>query len=225
MDIIKLNAKPRGNTGKGAARALRREGRIPAVLYGAGIDSQPLSVSIQELERMFNSPEFTRGLINLATGEAGKSQRTVMIKEFQRDPVKEHYLHIDFYEVKMDQKIATMVPVTTTGISQGVEDGGILQIIRRELEVYCLPANIPEQIEIDISELDVGDSVHVSEIPLSSGVEIPYEADFTILTVVSPKMEAPEEEEAEEGEEGEREEGEEEGGEAAADEESQSSEE
>ncbi|MFP4158117.1 MAG: 50S ribosomal protein L25/general stress protein Ctc [Desulfobacterales bacterium] len=223
MDIVKLNAKPRGNTGKGAARALRREGRIPAVLYGSGIDSQPLSVSIQELERMFNSPEFSRGLINLATGESGKSQRTVMIKEFQRDPVKEHYLHIDFYEVKMDQKIATMVPVTTTGTSKGVEEGGILQIIRRELEVYCLPANIPEQIEIDISELDVGDSVHVSEIPLSSGVEIPYEADFTILTVVSPKMEVPEEEAAgeEEAEEGE----EEEGGEAAADEESESSEE
>ncbi|MFW6052704.1 MAG: 50S ribosomal protein L25/general stress protein Ctc [Desulfosalsimonas sp.] len=208
MDIVKLNAQPRRETGKGAARALRRTGRIPAVLYGSG-DNQPLSVSVQELERMFNSPEFTRGLINLVVENGGTGQRTVMIKEFQRDPVKEHYLHIDFYEIKMDQKISTMVPVTTTGTSKGVEEGGILQIIRRELEVYCLPANIPEQIEIDISELDVGDSVHVSEIPLSKGVEIPYDVDFTILTVVSPKMEAPEEEaeaeELEEGEEGEKE--------------------
>lgn len=194
MDIIKLNATPRSQTGKGAARTLRREGRIPAVLYGASIETQPLSVNIQELERMFNSPKFTRGLINLAVDNGGTSQQTVMIKEFQRDPVKDHYLHIDFYEIKMDQKIAVMVPVTTTGISKGVEEGGILQIIRRELEVYCLPANIPEQIEIDITALEMGDSVHVSEVALPESVEIPYEVDFTILTVVSPKMEEPEEE-------------------------------
>lgn len=213
MDIVNLNAEKRSLTGKGAARALRREGRIPAVLYGSDIDTEPLSVSIQELERMFNSPAFSRGLINLAVKNGKTGSRTVMIKEFQRDPVKNHYLHIDFYEIKMDRKIATMVPVVTTGTSKGVEEGGILQTIRRELEVYCLPANIPEQIEIDISELDVGDSVHVSEIPLAEGVEIPYEADFTILTVVSPKMEAPEEEEAEEAEE-------EEAGEAPEDEQS-----
>lgn len=207
MDIIQLNAKPRTQTGKGAARALRREGRIPAVLYGANIETQSLSVNIQELERMFNSPKFTRGLINLAVENGGANKPTVMIKEFQRDPVKDHYLHIDFYEIKMDQKISVMVPVTTTGVSKGVEEGGILQIIRRELEVYCLPANIPEQIEIDITELDMGDSVHVSEVALPQSVEIPYEVDFTILTVVSPKMEEPEEEllEEEEGlEEGEK---------------------
>ncbi|MFP4193336.1 MAG: 50S ribosomal protein L25/general stress protein Ctc [Desulfosalsimonas sp.] len=222
MDIVKLNAQTRRETGKGAARALRKQGRIPAVLYGSDIDSQPLSVSVQELERMFNSPQFSQGLINLMVGNSGTSQRTVMIKEFQRDPVKDHYIHIDFYEIKMDQKLSTMVPVTTTGTSKGVDEGGILQIIRRELEVYCLPANIPEQIEIDISELDVGDSVHVSEIPLAEGVEIPYDADFTILTVVSPKMEAPEEEaEVEELEEGE---GAEEGTEGAGGEESESTE-
>lgn len=206
MDIVKLNAQTRHNTGKGPARALRRTGRIPAVLYGSDIDTQKLSVSIQELERMFNDPKFSRGLINLAVQDGGSKQRTVMIKEFQRDPVKEHYLHIDFHEIKMDEKLSTMVPVTTSGTSKGVDEGGILQIIRRELEVYCLPANIPEQIEIDITNLDVGDSVHVSEIQLEEGIEIPYEVDFTILTVVSPKMEAPEEEtaeeEAEEGEEG-----------------------
>lgn len=192
MDIIQLNAKPRQKTGKGAARALRRQGRIPAVLYGAGRDTQPISVSIQELERMFNNPKFTRGLINLAVENGGDSRQTVMIKEFQRDPAKDHYLHIDFYRIQMDQKLSVMVPVTTTGTSKGVEEGGILQIIRRELEVYCLPANIPEQIEIDITELEIGDSVHVSEIPLPEGVEIPYEVDFTILTVVSPKMAEPE---------------------------------
>ncbi|MCF8094858.1 MAG: 50S ribosomal protein L25/general stress protein Ctc [Desulfobacteraceae bacterium] len=206
MDIVKLNAQSRRETGKGPARALRRSGRIPAVLYGSGIDTQKLSVSIQELERMFNDPQFSRGLINLAVEAGGTKQRTVMIKEFQRDPVKEHYLHIDFHEVKMDEKLSTMVPIVTTGISKGVEEGGILQIIRRELEVNCLPANIPEQIEIDITNLDVGDSVHVSEVQPGEGVEVPYEADFTILTVVSPKMEAPEEEageeETEEGEEG-----------------------
>ena len=221
MEIIKLNAEPRQETGKGASRSLRRAGRIPGVLYGADFETKQLSVGIQELERMFNNPKFTRGLINLVGGDGGKKPRTVMIKELQQDPVKDHYLHIDFYEIKMDQKLATMVPVTTTGTSKGVEEGGILQIIRRELEVYCLPANIPEQIEVDISELDVGDSVHVSELQVAEGVEIPYEADFTILTVVSPKMEEPEEEVEEEEalEEGE------EGAEGAEGEESESSEE
>ncbi|MGM0452886.1 MAG: 50S ribosomal protein L25/general stress protein Ctc [Thermodesulfobacteriota bacterium] len=198
MDIVKLNARTRTETGKGPARQLRRQGRIPANLYGPDLDNMSISVSIQELERMFNSPQYAQGLINLVVQGDQSYDKTVMIREFQIDPVKAHYIHADFYEIKMHEKIATTVPVTTTGTSNGVEEGGILQIIRRELEVYCLPRNIPEQIEIDISNLEMGDSIHVSEIELTGDVEIPYEVDFTVVTVVSPKMEAPEEEAGEE---------------------------
>ena len=132
----------------------------------------------------------------------------------QKHPVSRTVLHLDLYEVSMDQKIKVMVPVVTTGKSAGVEVGGTLQIIRRELEVFCLPDQIPENITIDITALEIGDSFHVEDLPLEDTVEIPADVNFTILTILSPTAE--EEEEVE----GEEEEGEEEGeeGEEAAEE-------
>jgi large subunit ribosomal protein L25 len=115
-------------------------------------------------------------------------------------------LHIDFYEIDMARKISVKVPVTTTGKSVGVERGGLLQIIRRELEVYCLPGNIPEMITIDITDLEIGASVHVQDIEPEGDVEIPTEVNFTVLTVISPKVEEKEEEEELEEGEGEAEE-------------------
>jgi large subunit ribosomal protein L25 len=125
-----------------------------------------------------------------------------MIKELQSHPVSRDFLHIDFYEIDMQRKINVMIPVVTKGICKGVELGGLLQIIRREIEVLCMPGDIPEAIELDITDLDVGDSVHVEEIPLGDNVEISSDVNFTVLTIVSPKVEEVEEEE-EEGLEGE----------------------
>lgn len=206
METAKLTAQHRDATGKGAARSIRREGRIPGILYGSGIDNIKLSVDTSELERMFNSPQYSRGLINLRIKGDKPYNKTVMVKELQADPTKDHVLHLDLIEIRMDQKISTMVFVNTVGDPKGVEEGGILQIIRRELEVYCLPANIPEQIDIDVSGMEIGDSFHVSEIQVEGDVEIPYDADFTVVTLVSPKMEA-EEEPGEEEEGGPGEEG------------------
>ncbi len=204
MEIAKLTAQTREAVGKGQARSLRREGRIPAILYGSGIDNIKLSVEASELEKMFNSPGYSRGLINLNIKGGKPYSKTVMVKELQVDPVKAHYLHLDLHEIRMDRKISTTVYINTVGVPKGVEEGGILQIIRRELEVYCLPANIPEQIDIDVSNMEVGDSIHVSEIAVEGDVEIPYEVDFTVVTLVSPKMEIEEEAgEEEAGEEGE----------------------
>jgi large subunit ribosomal protein L25 len=142
-----------------------------------------------------------------------------MIKELQTDPVSRSLIHVDFYEISMDRKIRVMVPVTTTGTSEGVELGGTLQIVRRELEVLCLPGEIPESIEIDITGLGMGDSIHVQEIPTTGNIEIDAEVNFTVLTILSPKLEEEEVEEGEEeleGEEGEEgEEAAEEGGEEA----------
>jgi len=168
-----------------------------------------LSVDIHDMELLLNKVSPSQALLDLDVQNGGNNKKTVMIKELQIDPVKFKYLHVDFYEVRMDQQITTTVPVAAVGTSKGVEEGGILQIIRRELEVNCLPGDIPEQIEIDITELDVGDSLHVEDIQLGEKIEIPYETNFTVLTVVSPAMEKEEEPEAEEleaGEEGEAEE-------------------
>jgi large subunit ribosomal protein L25 len=123
-----------------------------------------------------------------------------MVKELQLHPVSRNFLHIDFYEVAMDRKIMVNVPITTTGKAKGVETGGILQIIRRELEVQCFPLDVPESIEIDITDLDIGDSIHVGDIALQREIEFLGEENFTVVTVVSPKIEEEEEvvEEAEE---------------------------
>jgi len=207
LEILTLKAQIRNSTGKGAARALRRDGNIPAVLYGSDIESIPLALSINDIEQLFKKVNYAQALVNLVVENDQPFEKTVMIKEIQTEPLSQNFLHIDFYEVKMDQKLTVTVPVVTTGNSIGVETGGILQIIRRELDVNCLPNAIPEQITIDVTDLDVGDSIHVDEIKLEGDVEIPYDTNFTILTVVSPKVveeEVEEEEELEEGVEGEK---------------------
>ena len=201
MDFLNINANQRTTKGNGPARALRREGRIPAVLYGPGNEPTSIAVNTHELELLLKSSRSGQIFVNLTIDGIGK--RKALLKELQRHPVSGQYIHADFYEVALDRKIRVRVPVTTRGKSQGVEMGGMLQIIRRELEVLCLPDDIPEVIEIDITALDMGESVHVEDVPLAGDVEIPHEVNFTVLTILSGrKVEAVEEAE-EEGEEAE----------------------
>jgi large subunit ribosomal protein L25 len=186
-------------------------GQIPAVLYGPKTESVLLSVNKSDLELLFKKGGIGQVVLNLVIQKNGETTtRPAMIKELQTHPVSRNFIHIDFYEIKMDQKITAKIPVVTTGMAKGVEHGGILQIIRRELEVECLPLEVPESIEIDISDLDIGDSIHVGKIHLEGGIEFLEEDDYTVVTVVSPKMEEeePEEEEEIEEEDAEKEEGE-----------------
>ena len=214
MELIELKTNIRTTTGNGPARRLRQKGQIPAVLYGPGTESVLLSVNISDIDRILKKGRIGQALLNLVIPDNGETSiKTVMVKELQIQPVSRNFLHIDFYEVAMDRKIMVNVPVTTTGKSKGVELGGILQIIRRELEVQCFPMDVPESIELDITDLDIGDSIHVGDISLQSGIEFLGEENFTVVTIVSPKIEEAEEaieEEAEEGEEVVAEEGEEE---------------
>lgn len=193
MEIHKLKASVRYAAGKGNSRTLRREGKLPAILYGSDIESIPLAVNAHDIELLFNKISYSQALINLAVENGNSFEKMVMIKEVQSDPLSHKYLHVDFYEIRMDRKISTTVPVMISGISKGVEAGGTLQIIRRELDVVCFPAEIPDHIEIDISDLDMGDSVHVADIRPKGGIEIPFDVNFTVVTVVSPKVEAVEE--------------------------------
>ncbi len=203
MELIALKANKREDTGKSHARTLRREGRIPAVLYGPDTNPLSLSVSIFDIEQVLKQGASAQLLLNLAIENDEKPNRSAMMKELHRHPLSRDFLHVDFYEVSMDRKIKVKIPVELTGKSKGIELGGILQLVRRELEIMCLPQDVPKSIVIDVTELDVGDSVHVNEIPLEGDAEIIADVNFTVITVVMPKKEAePEVEEGEEGEEG-----------------------
>ncbi|MEJ2661698.1 MAG: 50S ribosomal protein L25/general stress protein Ctc [Desulfobacteraceae bacterium] len=198
MNNIELQATTRTGTGNGPARALRREGRVPAILYGPADKPQMLSVGTHDFEEVVKEGNVGRSIFNLVI-DGGKETKAAMIKELQIHPVHHGLIHVDFYAVDMARKVRVNVPVTATGKSKGVEMGGMLQIIRRELEVLCLPNAIPQEITIDITELDVGQSVHVEDIQLGGDVELPHEVNFTVLTILSQKK--AEVEEVEEGEE------------------------
>ncbi|RJP84515.1 MAG: 50S ribosomal protein L25/general stress protein Ctc [Desulfobacteraceae bacterium] len=187
METHKLQAQMRNSTGKGTARALRRDGRIPAVLYGSGIDSVMLSLDTHTVQLLLRKINFAQTLLNLTVESDPPIDKTVMIKEIQIEPLSQNLRHIDFYEVNMKRKLTVTVPVVITGVSKGVEEGGVLQIIRRELDVNCLPDAIPESIVVDVTDLEIGDSIHVNELRLDGEAEIPHDVNFTIVTIVSPK--------------------------------------
>ncbi len=190
--------------GNGPARVLRRAGQIPAVLYGRKIEPVLLSVNTKDLEQILKKGGFGQVILNLVIQNGKKVTTSAIIKELQTHPVSGNLIHIDFYEVDMKRQIKVMVPVITTGKSVGIEEGGLLNIVRRELEVFCLPGDMPEAIEIDISELGIGDSIHVEDVSLGENVEVATDVNFTVVTVLSPKVEeevVEEEEEELEGEE------------------------
>ncbi|MDM8551116.1 50S ribosomal protein L25/general stress protein Ctc [Desulfobacterales bacterium HSG2] len=199
MERLELKTDVRTGTGKGPARVLRSQGKIPAILYGPDTEPVMLSVNIRELENCLKKTSSAQILLDLVIQNGETTTRPAMIRELQTHPLSQNFLHVDFYEVAMDRKIRARVPVRTTGKSKGVELGGMLQIIRRELEVLCFPNEIPEVIEVDATDLDIGESIHVNEIHLEGNVEISAEVNFTVITVLSPKGAATEEEE--EGEE------------------------
>jgi large subunit ribosomal protein L25 len=203
LELIDLTATVRKTRGNGPARALRRKAQIPAVLYGPETDPILLSVDTKELGLALKDIPVTQALFNLKIENGKTSTRSAMIKELQVHPLSQLYLHADFYEIDMERKIRVRIPVVTRGKSRGIEAGGILQIVRRELEVLCLPNAIPDVVELDVTDLDVGDAIHVEEIGLGDDIEISADVNFTVITVSSPKVEAEPEEEAEEEIEGE----------------------
>lgn len=203
MELLDLNTTIRKTTGNGPARALRRSGRLPAVFYGPAAEPVMLSVDNQDLTKILKKGNVGQLMLNLTIEGDTQNTRTAMIKELQTDPVDRTLIHVDFYEIDMKRKIRTLVPVEVKGKSVGVEKGGLLQLVRRELEVQALPLEVPACIELDVTELDFGDSIHVEEIQLEGDIEIVADVNYTVVTVVSPKVEEePEEEEEVEGEEG-----------------------
>jgi len=203
LEKIELKVTIRKTTGNGAARELRREGMIPAILYGPKAEPVMLSVTTKELENILMTSNIGQVLLDLLIQNGKQQSRTAMIKELQTQPVSGSLLHVDFYEVAMDQKIKISIPVMTKGQSKGVEEGGVLQLVRHEVEVFCFPNNIPESLEVDVTGMNIGDSLHINEASIDETIELVDETNFTLVTILSPKAEEEEEVEEEEGEEGE----------------------
>ncbi|MGH7571955.1 MAG: 50S ribosomal protein L25/general stress protein Ctc [Gemmatimonadota bacterium] len=192
-----ITAQRREETGKGAARTHRRAGRVPGILYGHGEESVSLSVDERELSRLIHSISVENTIVDLEIGD-GASYK-VLIRELQQHPFRNEMIHVDFFHVAMDEKIYVEIPIVLLGTPVGVKNkGGVVDHSLRELEVYCLPGNIPEKVEVDISNLDIGESIHVSELSISD-VEIETDPERSVVTVLAPTViEEPEEEVAEE---------------------------
>jgi large subunit ribosomal protein L25 len=188
MEAIELRIESRETTGKGAARAIRRTGKVPAVLYGAERAATLLALDGKEFETKIGSIEGTH-LIRLAASAGDLGGRLVLVKEVQRHPVTRALLHTDLYEVDVTAKLKLRVPLHFVGRAEGVERGGILQPIRREIEVLCLPTEIPDFIEIDVTHLGIHDAVHISDVKPPAGVEVPYDTDEALVTVLPPVVE------------------------------------
>lgn len=182
-----LSAETRSETGKGPNRRLRVSGKIPAVIYGKSRDAQSVTLDPKALETLLHkSGAGLNTLIDLSV--SGRTD-TVLVKELQRHPVHGSYVHVDFFKVDLTQKITVSVPIHFIGKARGVEFGGILDHPLRELEVECLPRAIPEFVEVDVSALEVGQAIHVSEVRLPEGVEVKTDPTLPVASVVLPAAE------------------------------------
>ncbi|WP_366923350.1 50S ribosomal protein L25/general stress protein Ctc [Metallumcola ferriviriculae] len=192
MDVVMLDAKERAKSGKGYARRLRDKGLVPSVVYGKEIDSQTLEISAKEMEKLLSNFG-DNALVKL---KVGVTEFNTLIREVQRNPVRGDVVHVDFMQISMKDKLQTVAPIHLTGDAEGVKEGGILQHGLRELEVECLPTDIPEYIRADISELKIGDTLTVADLDVQENVEIISDPNSVVATIVAPRME--EEEDTEE---------------------------
>ena len=198
-----LAASRRHETGKGVARRLRAAGQVPAVLYGK--DQEPISLTLdaQEALSLFHSISVENTIVNVQIDD-DKEELETLVREIQMHPFRPDIVHVDFYCIERGVALEVEIPANYNGTPQGVRDGGVLEVILHEFRVRCLPSMIPESIEIDISHLDIGDSVHVNEVSMAEGVELLTDPGQTACLVSAPRVEEePEEEELEEGLEGE----------------------
>jgi len=188
MAEILVSAKSRSDRGKNAARRLRASGMIPAVVYGGKSDAQAVSVDPKTLLKVLRSEAGRNTILSLDLEGGGKT--SAILKSWQVDPVDERFIHADFYRIAMDVAIRVKVPVLAKGEARGVKvDAGILEIIMREVEVECLPGDIPERIEVDVTDLGLHGAIRVSELKVSEKVKILDDADQIVVHVVSVKEE------------------------------------
>jgi large subunit ribosomal protein L25 len=202
MPQLSLAARVRTDAGKSAARKLRREDQVPAIFYGPNSQPVMLAVKYLDLKTLLKSASSENVIFELQIESGqGTENKTVMLKELQVDPIKPIYYHADFYEISMDKELTLNVPVHLVGTPAGAAKGGILQHVKRDVSVSCLPGNLVEFLEVDVTALDIGDAVHVKDLALPAGMKTAEDADTTIAVVTAPHVVAEKVEEVVEGEE------------------------
>jgi large subunit ribosomal protein L25 len=185
MTTVTLSAVPRTETGKGAARALRRSGAVPGIIYGHARSPQALTINAREFERLLERIAAENTVIELAFD--GTTSRT-LIREIQRDPIRRHVLHVDFQELVAGEKVTVRIPIVLQGVPEGVRaSGGILSQVMQELECRVDPSNMPSRITVDVTDIAIGHSVHVGEITIPEGVDVLDDKEATIAVVAAPK--------------------------------------
>jgi large subunit ribosomal protein L25 len=189
MERPVLSAEIRDEIGKEKARKIRAKGLIPAIFYGPRSQSIPLVVDSKEFAKTLQSEAGENVLIDLRIRKGNQEDRkVVMVKDVQVDPLQGKTLHTDFYEVAMDEMVTVEIPIHLVGKPEGMKMGGILEQIRRVIQIQCLPGDIPKGIDIDVSSLKIGDSIHIQDIQVEKA-KILSETNFTIATVVPPVAE------------------------------------
>ena len=186
---VKLKAEARTNVGRSGVRKLRARGIIPAVIYGGKVKPQPLQVAARDINAMMSHASGENVLVDLEiAGE--KSNRAALVQEVQHSPVRGEIVHVDFHAISMDETIQAEVPLEPTDTPVGVKTfGGLLEQSLRSLAIECLPRDLPDRITVDVSQLNIGDSIHVREIQLPSGVTAKVPADLTAFSVLAPVVE------------------------------------
>ncbi len=185
MAIVSLNATARDVSGKGTARSLRRSGQVPAVIYGHGRDPQRLSLNARDLDKMLGHIQAESTVIEVTVG--GHTAKT-LIREIQRHPIKRQILHVDFQALVAGEKVTVNIPIVLNGIPEGVRlEGGVLDQTLRELEIEVDPSDIPDHVELDITNMVIGDSLHVSDIKLPAGVKILDDPETSVAVLAAPR--------------------------------------
>jgi large subunit ribosomal protein L25 len=185
MATVNLDAEPRDTAGKGTARKLRSQGQIPAVIYGHGRDPQPLTLNARDLDRLLEHIVAESTVIEVKVGD--ETSKT-LIREIQRHPFKRQILHVDFQALVAGEMVVVNIPIVIIGVPEGVRlGGGVLDQTLRELEIKVDPANIPHHVELDVTNLMVGDSLHVSDIPLPAGLEVLDDMEASVCVVAAPR--------------------------------------
>ncbi|MFP2957434.1 50S ribosomal protein L25/general stress protein Ctc [Myxococcus sp. 1LA] len=180
-----LEAKPREGSGKGIARRLRAQGLIPAVVYGKHLE-KPVHISVdpKAVRQAINTPHKFNTLIQIKV-EGG--DRQVLLKDYQMEPVTRAILHADFLDVRPNEQVKVNVPLVLTGRAQGVADGGLLTQARREIEVWSLPAAIPERIEVDVTPMKITEVLHINDVKLPEGVSVKTNVNYTLAVISAPE--------------------------------------
>jgi large subunit ribosomal protein L25 len=191
-DTMIIKAQSRNKTGKNSAYRLREKGLVPAVLYGHNFSPIPLSINVTELNTILQPTSHGAGehvLHRIAIEDrTDMPVKEIMIKELQRDPITQKILHVDFYAVRMDEKIIVPVRLNIIGKAPGVQKGGILQQILREIKVKCFPANIPALFDVDVSTLEIGQSLHVNDLVIPGHLEIHEDLGAPMVSVIAPTV-------------------------------------